>query len=153
MEHSVKCLRCGYVSSQVQPFLEVDVNIIDNMPVEDCLSATFKEETLSGDNKYRCQRCHSLQNAKKWTTMRILPPILNLSLMRFQYTASGRKKSKAKIKYKKGMRAGGVDWKLKAAVIHVGTSVSLAIFPCPFGFRADTQAHHGHFICDVYDEE
>lgn len=124
MAHVVKCLRCNKTSQRDQTFLELDINLKKNATLEDCIENSFQVETLSGDNRYRCQHCKSLQNAERWTVMRRLPPVLNISLMRFKYNASGRVKSKDKIRYKRIMQLGGVAWKLKAAVVHVGASVS-----------------------------
>lgn len=134
LAHVVRCLRCGKTSEVDQPFLELDINLIKNGTLEDCMTNSFAVEKLTGDNKYRCQHCRSLQNAERWTIMRQLPAVLNISLMRFKYTNSGRVKSKEKIRYKRVMQLGGVTWKLKAAVIHVGTSVSCTV---SLYYRAD----------------
>lgn len=122
-----KCLKCGRQSERTQSFLEMDINLTNNATLDECIANSFQTERLTGDNKYRCASCSSLQEAERWTVMRNLPPVLNFTLMRFKYTAGKRVKSKAKIKYSRSMLLGDVVWKLKAAVIHIGTSVSRCV--------------------------
>ncbi len=47
---------------------------------------------MAGDNKYRCDKCASLVDAKRGLRLSQLPPILTLSLSRFTYSVEGREK-------------------------------------------------------------
>ena len=52
-------------------------------------------------NRYFCQQCDSLQDAKRYTELRELPPVLHFSLLRFVYDVATmeRKKSKQTIMF------------------------------------------------------
>ena len=125
MEHHVECLRCHTSSSRQESFFELDLPLKNNNTVEECLKRIQSTEILSGYNKYRCASCDSLQDAERRSFVRVLPPYLNLSLMRFTYSENGRTKSKANIRYGKSLRLGNREYKLCAVVAHVGTSVSV----------------------------
>ncbi|ORX35565.1 hypothetical protein BD324DRAFT_652117 [Kockovaella imperatae] len=135
LESTTQCLTCSTVRRKQDPFLELDVHLINNATVEECLEAQSRPERLDGDNKYACQVCRSPQPALRSLAPNVLPPILNLSLMRFIYATSGRVKSKAVIKFRKHLVIQGQAYDLRAVLTHLGTS-----------------AHHGHFVCDVYDQ-
>lgn len=124
MEHHVECLRCHTTSSRQESFFELDLPLKNNNTVEECLRRIQSTEILSGDNQYRCAKCDSLQDAERRSFVRVLPPYLNLSLMRFTYSANGRTKSKANIRYGRVLVLGNQQYKLCAVVSHVGTSVS-----------------------------
>jgi ubiquitin carboxyl-terminal hydrolase 48 len=48
---------------------------------------------LEGDNQYHCTQCCDKTNAKRFTKLTHLPPVLNLQMLRFIYDrASGHKK-------------------------------------------------------------
>lgn len=131
MEHSTKCQKCKTASRRTETFLELDLNFKNNDTIEECLDRSFTPEKLSGDNQYHCQHCNSLQDAIRSSRPTTFPPVLNLSLMRFKYTASGRVKNKAVIKYGRELGLRGVKYRLYAAVIHVGSSVSQSDLKAP----------------------
>ncbi|WWD17001.1 hypothetical protein CI109_101437 [Kwoniella shandongensis] len=94
-------------------------------------------EILDGDNKYNCPRCHGLRPATRKVVPSQIPKVVHLSLLRFvfDYTSMSRKKSKASIIYPKEIVLANSIYDLRGVITHEGTS-----------------AHHGHFICDTYDE-
>ena len=134
MENRTTCSTCGYTSRRQQGFLEIDLNLKTNSTVEECLDLMQTPELLQGENRYQCPQCQSLQTASRTSIPTHLPPVLNISLMRFTYTPSGRVKSKAAIRYGNKLKVSDTEYDLIAVVTHLGTS-----------------AHHGHFVCDVFD--
>jgi hypothetical protein len=70
---------------------------------------------MAGENKYRCDKCARLVDAKRGLRLSKLPPILTFSLSRFRYSLEGREKiTKAfpfplKLHLGDGKFAGGSD--------------------------------------------
>ena len=107
-------------------------------------------------NRYFCQQCDSLQDAKRYTELRELPPVLHFSLLRFVYDVATmeRKKSKQTIMFptfidmgkflgsdesrrerKKIKMTGSRDlYQLRGILLHKGAS-----------------AYHGHYEAQVFD--
>ena len=101
--------------------------------------------------RYYCSHCDALQDATRYTKLRMLPPVLNFSLMRFVYDLSTmeRRKSKNVISFPATINMedhldndrrcpeGGTDhiYDLRGVLLHKGPS-----------------AYHGHYEAQVYDE-
>ncbi|KAH9951255.1 cysteine proteinase [Amylocystis lapponica] len=150
------CEKCHNRSERASDFLEVEVNLENNSTLEERIAAVLQPETLSGDNQYSCPRCESLQDARRYTELRQLPPVLHFSLLRFVYDVSSmeRRKCKHAISFpmsldmtrflgsvdarksyvKKGMRCGDNLYELRGVLLHKGTS-----------------AYHGHYEAQVFD--
>ncbi|KFP06252.1 Ubiquitin carboxyl-terminal hydrolase 38, partial [Calypte anna] len=73
--------------NKIQDSGDLSQRLVGKMPlsVTDLLNYFLAPEILSGDNKYYCEKCASLQNAEK--TMQIIeePEYLILTLLRFSY--------------------------------------------------------------------
>ncbi|OCH88183.1 cysteine proteinase [Obba rivulosa] len=150
------CENCGHRSERESDFLEIEVNIQNNSTLEDRIAAMLQPEVLTGDNKYRCPQCDSLQDAKRYTELRQLPPVLHFSLLRFVYDLASmeRKKSKHAISFptsidmdqfmgsadarkshkRKHSRSGGNKYELRGVLLHKGPS-----------------AYHGHYEAQIFD--
>lgn len=99
--NQVTCLSCQFVSERNEDFLDIQVPLQDVNNVEDALDMIYMEtESLSGDNQYRCSNCGNMVDATKVTNLiaygsiqlrfqgsriKVLPPILTLSLLRFAF--------------------------------------------------------------------
>lgn len=103
--------------------------------------------------RYLCSQCDSLQEAKRFTELRELPPVLHFSLLRFVYDVGTmeRKKSKHALLFpetldmsqfvnartadgKKRKRNGNNKYLLRGVLLHRGPS-----------------AYHGHYESQVFD--
>ncbi|XP_072040222.1 ubiquitin carboxyl-terminal hydrolase 38-like [Amphiura filiformis] len=62
--------------------------------VQEMLSHYLTPEVLTGDNKYHCENCQSLQDAEKSIEIVKSPHILVLSLMRFSYDVKTHRRCK-----------------------------------------------------------
>ncbi|KAF8969843.1 hypothetical protein BDZ97DRAFT_1956803 [Flammula alnicola] len=150
------CYACKNRSERASDFLEIEISFESNSKLEDRLAASLIPETLSGDNKYFCSRCETLQDATRYTELRQLPPVLHFSLLRFVYDINTmeRKKSKHSISFPRVLdmnkfvgskndreRATTKDradnlYELRGILLHKGAS-----------------AYHGHYEAQVHDIE
>jgi len=69
-------------------FYELELNIAGHKTLADCLEEFLKEEKLEGADRYLCTVCKSKQDATRSIKLDVLPPVLNLALMRFVFDRS-----------------------------------------------------------------
>nr|XP_019046681.1 hypothetical protein I302_05431 [Kwoniella bestiolae CBS 10118]OCF25611.1 hypothetical protein I302_05431 [Kwoniella bestiolae CBS 10118] len=136
MEYSTAC-QCGHVSRNNSTFLELELSFRNNSTLEECLEDLQTPEKLEGDNLYNCPACLRRRGAIRRQVPVKYPPVLHIALMRFvfDFKTLDRKKSSASIKYPRFIALGNDEYELRAVITHEGKS-----------------AHHGHFICEVWDE-
>ncbi|XP_065899371.1 ubiquitin carboxyl-terminal hydrolase 7-like isoform X1 [Dysidea avara] len=84
MESYVKCTNVDYVSSRIETFFDIQLNIKGKKNVYESFKDYIAVETLEGENKYDAEK-YGLQEAKKGVIFVKFPPVLHLHLMRFQY--------------------------------------------------------------------
>lgn len=110
---------------------------------------------LSILHRYLCSKCESLQDAKRFTELRELPPVLHFSLLRFVYDLNTmeRKKSKHAVQFpetldmdmfingssgagdkRKHSESGKNLYQLRGVLLHRGPS-----------------AYHGHYETQIFD--
>ena len=77
------CDHCKHKSILDSTFYELDLSIQNLETLHDCLNKYFKPVPLDG--KYNCSQCLKAQSAHRLTTLKSLPPTLNLQLLRFVY--------------------------------------------------------------------
>lgn len=82
----VVCGNCGHNSRCFDPFLDLSVSVSRVKSLEQALSQYCKEESLSGDNMYKCEKCRKRVNATKSMRIHKTPPILTVQLKRFEYS-------------------------------------------------------------------
>lgn len=147
--HGTICEACKRQSEHETDFLELEINLTGNIALTDGLANSLKPEKLSGENRYHCSYCDTLQDATRYTKLRRLPPVLHFSLMRFVYDLNTmeRKKSKSLISFpttidmRKYIDSDNADqgtnhiYDLRGVLLHKGPS-----------------AYHGHYEAQVFDE-
>jgi ubiquitin carboxyl-terminal hydrolase 48 len=148
------CKNCGTTSRKLTSFTELELSIEKHATVEEALRAFVAEEELTGDNKYSCDTCDSLQDATRRIEIERLPPVLNLQLLRFQFDMGTLDKKKvhttvsfplaldmsAFVKPEAGAAAAPVpaptmEYELFVVLVHRGNS-----------------ANGGHFVCHASPE-
>lgn len=80
-----QCLNCKTKSSHLSSFSDLTLQIKNQTTLQQCLEQSFLIEHLNGSNQYRCGKCASKQDAARYTELKRLPPVLNLSLVRFEF--------------------------------------------------------------------
>ena len=143
--YQTKCKKCGKVSQRDSSFSELELSIAGNKTIGECLRSLVKEEILSGDNKYDCEKC-GLVDATRKLCLVTLPPVLNIQLLRFVYDAETGTKKKLHTPLTFGrtlemkpfldasVRTEAL-YELSAVLLHLGNS-----------------ANGGHYISHVLDE-
>ncbi|KAI0374832.1 cysteine proteinase [Pilatotrama ljubarskyi] len=154
--YNTVCQKCQRRSERDSDFLEIELNLENNATLEDRLSALLEPEILSGDNKYLCQQCDSLQDAKRYTELRELPPVLHFSLLRFVYDISTmeRKKSKQAILFPTFIDMekflGPAEERKKRGRPHAKESKNLYELRGVL-LHKGASAYHGHYEAQVFD--
>ncbi|KAI6188585.1 Ubiquitin carboxyl-terminal hydrolase [Aphelenchoides besseyi] len=85
LTNETRCLNCETVSSKDEDFLDLSVDVEQNVSITHCLRNFSNMETLCGDQKYYCENCCSKQEAQKRMRVKTLPKLLALHLKRFKY--------------------------------------------------------------------
>lgn len=80
-----RCMCCESLTSRDERFLDLSVEIEQNSSVSACIKNFSSSESLRDDNKFFCDTCCSLQEAKKCIRIKRLPNVLALHLKRFKY--------------------------------------------------------------------
>lgn len=66
------------------------------------LDEAFKHEVLDGENKYACDKCGRKTAADRSVALRTLPPVLFVSLNRFEYDMLTAQRRKVRCRREKG---------------------------------------------------
>ncbi|XP_021932449.1 ubiquitin carboxyl-terminal hydrolase 48-like isoform X3 [Zootermopsis nevadensis] len=139
-----KCQLCGTESALPSLFYELELNIAGHKTLADCLEEFLKEEKLEGANRYLCAVCKSKQDATRSIKLDVLPPVLNLQLMRFVFDRQkgSKKKLNSYLQFPENLDmslylkkpAGSLCYVLSAVLIHCGHS-----------------AFSGHYVAHICD--
>lgn len=81
----VLCQKCQNRSERVEDFYDLTLMVKDMNSITDSFRKLFEVEELKGDNQYLCKVCKMKVDAKKGVVLRQVPPLLILSLQRFDY--------------------------------------------------------------------
>ena len=139
------CQKCLNESLRPTHFYELDLHITGNKTIGACLQDFTKVETMTGDEKYYCEKCCSKQEATRCCKLTELPPVLNLQLNRFQYDLQlGRKKKlNSAIQFPE---------ELDMAQYYTGSSPTKY---CLTGvlMHVGPDPNHGHYIAHIQDME
>ncbi|KAF9311822.1 hypothetical protein BG003_006928 [Podila horticola] len=143
--YNTTCKNCKNTSVRDCNFFELMLNIKDHCTLMDCFDEFVEAEELSGNDKYSCSRCNSLQDAVREIKIEQMPEVLNIQLMRFIYdnVTWTKKKSKDMIRFPELIDFASllrskepILYELTAALVHSGPS-----------------AHSGHFLAHVLDKK
>ncbi|RKO85553.1 hypothetical protein BDK51DRAFT_24261, partial [Blyttiomyces helicus] len=90
----VKCHRCNYNSNTYDPILDFSLEIKNCDTIEKAFAQFTKPELLTKDNRYKCEKCNALVDARKRITVHEAPAVLTVQLKRFDFLRYGRKVNK-----------------------------------------------------------
>lgn len=83
---TITCSSCQKRSDKVDMMLDVSLDIKSSKSIEHSLGAFVGTEVLKGANKYACETCKRLTDAKKQVTFKESPSTLTLHLKRFGFS-------------------------------------------------------------------
>ncbi|KAF9947795.1 Ubiquitin carboxyl-terminal hydrolase 35 [Mortierella alpina] len=146
--NQVKCSVCGTVSSNKEDFYHLTIPLprSESADIQDIVDIFPSVEDLNDENsnKYFCDECGVLQDAKRFTMLGSLPQNLILSLNRFEFDVKRSQRIKIStpivlhemihVKVQDSHETQG--YQLYAVVIHTGES-----------------AHHGHYYTYARDDD
>ncbi|KAK0648745.1 ubiquitin carboxyl-terminal hydrolase-like protein [Cercophora newfieldiana] len=108
IQSTTTCQHCNGVTNQVQSFLDLSLPLenltqkkgkkgsstkANAMTLQECLD----EEYIKDDKcEYRCNNCDSMQQARRQTSLKLLPNVLSIQLKRFEFK-QGRNERAAKL--------------------------------------------------------
>ena len=81
-----QCMKCRNITEREEE--EVDLSLFlpePNVSLNYCISSYSKVEKLMGNDKFKCDKCDSLQSAEKKVLLKSLPKFLTVHLRRFKY--------------------------------------------------------------------
>ncbi|XP_077706520.1 ubiquitin carboxyl-terminal hydrolase 17-like protein 17 [Canis aureus] len=135
----IQCLHCQGISSTLEPYLDISLDIGAAHSISQALEQLMKPELLEGENAYHCRKCLEKVPASKVLTLHTSPKVLILVLRRFS-DLTGNKMTK-EVQYPERLdmqhylseqRAGPLVYVLYAVLVHAGRS-----------------CHSGHYFCFV----
>eukprot|EP00753_Platysulcus_tardus_P021511 PLAT9028.2.p1 GENE.PLAT9028.2~~PLAT9028.2.p1 ORF type:complete len:1575 (+),score=825.94 PLAT9028.2:16-4740(+) len=81
----IYCTRCRRVSEREEDFYDIVVPVKGARTLADSVASMLAYEVLEGDNAYFCDNCGKKTTARMGCKLRKLPPVLIVSLSRFDY--------------------------------------------------------------------
>lgn len=133
MRQDVTCLRCKYVSTTFQHFMDILVDIRQASNIEEALQHFFRQEKLGNaqdeNSMYKCEKCKVKVPAKKRCFLEKPPAVLCIQLKRFSLMGGkigkpvqlSRTLNIAPFIYpRNGAHLEQVQYKLVSMITHVG---------------------------------
>ena len=135
-KYSTTCSRCGKVSSSVNDFQEIGLNIEGCSDLESALANYLKEEELKDANQYYCSNCQCKTDAVRKVEIETLPTLLYIKLMRYVFDRElmSKKKLKSDVVFPPKLMIKDQEYVLVAVLYHKGLS-----------------ANGGHYVTEVLD--
>jgi len=78
-------LVCVEISERDEAFQDLTLTVKGKRSILDSLHDFSIAEKLEGSNQYECSSCEKMVDARRWESIRKIPPVLIISLARFEY--------------------------------------------------------------------
>ncbi|KAL0908636.1 hypothetical protein M5K25_023140 [Dendrobium thyrsiflorum] len=142
LHSKIKCMRCKGKSERRERMMDLTVEIHGDIETLEIALARFTAtEVMEGENKYKCGRCKSYEQAKKQLTILEAPNVLTIALKRYQSGKFGKLNKMVRFPeylnlapYMRGSEDKSPVYRLYAVVVH--NDVMNAAFS-------------GHYVCYV----
>lgn len=83
-QNVIKCINVEYESTRDDKFNTIQLRVRGNNTIEDSVRQYIIEEKLDGQNQYQTDD-FGKQDALKFIRFKKLPPVLQISLQRYEY--------------------------------------------------------------------
>ena len=127
--NAVKCSECSNITSKVEPFLDLSLEISKSRTLQGALASHFGAEVLTGENMFFCSPCNKNVDATRATRIERPPLALSLHLKRFSGTLKNSKPIQIcttleVTKFVRGAREAGISYQycLQNMVHHEGSN-------------------------------
>ena len=80
----VQCKNIDFESTRDDVFSTLQLSVMNNKTIEESIMEYVQVEELEGDNQYDTEM-HGKQDAKKFVRFKEFPPVLQVSLNRYQF--------------------------------------------------------------------
>lgn len=154
---TTRCQECEAKTERWEEFLDISLPVKAEKSLSWALSSHGQAEQLTGDNKYKCDVCHTYCEAKRWLKLASLPKVLTVHLKLFAFDAplSGGG-AKVSVAMPCPLRLRLKDWcsnscaeqddeyRLTAVIVHEGTGASSGHY-YSFIYKEDGE---GWYCCD-----
>jgi ubiquitin carboxyl-terminal hydrolase 12/46 len=122
LTNETKCMMCETITSKDESFMDLSVDVEQNSSLTACLNNFSRIETLSRQNKFWCEQCHSLQEAQKRLRIKSPPRVLVVQLKRFKFLEEIERYTKLnyRVAFPLDLKQSGVHYRLGAVIIHLG---------------------------------
>ncbi len=110
------------ITSKDESFIDLSVDVEQNSSLTACLNNFSRIETLSRQNKFWCEQCHSFQEAQKRLRIKSPPRMLVVQLKRFKFLEEIERYTKLnyRVAFPLALKQSGVHYRLGAVIIHLG---------------------------------
>ncbi|KAK9837579.1 hypothetical protein WJX74_000796 [Apatococcus lobatus] len=144
IRNQTMCRSCGHASKVFESCMSLPLELPEGIhSLEDALAAYMRQESLDGDNQYRCDRCDKNVDAVRSCRFEVLPNTLQICLKRFQVGFFG--KISRHISFPGTLNlapfraSGSIDGRpavyiLHSVIVHIGGASSYS---------------YGHYICFI----
>lgn len=138
--NETQCLNCETITSREEVFMDLSLEIDQNCSLTSCLRKFSAMEMLDRNDKFFCDNCCCLQEARKSLKVKQLPQCLIFHLKRFKYIEqlSRMRKLMHRVVFPHELKLSNTTedaddpdaiYSLFAVVVHVGSG-----------------PHHGHYV-------
>ncbi|KAJ1649682.1 hypothetical protein IWQ61_009308 [Dispira simplex] len=138
LQSQVKCLVCHADSNTFDPFLDLSLEVRHCTSLQRALQTFTKAELLSGKNRYKCEKCNKLVDARKQMTIYQPPEVLTVQLKRFNFGHSFGGKITKEIEYSETLDLGPYlsrrgtkcQYRLYGVLVHAGATCRSGHYFC-----------------------
>ena len=95
LRSEVRCLKCSRVTTRLDPFTNLSLDVTDSVTISGCLERYCRVEKLPGRD-YKCAGCGTAQMATKQLGIHRLPACLVLHIKRFEQTTQATSTASSK---------------------------------------------------------
>ena len=121
LRYVTTCQCCHTASRREESFDELELSLSSLPPsssswtIAGCVARYLAPERLEGENQYMCGQCHHKRDAERRINLTMLPPVLNVHLLRYVYVGGEKKKVRELVQLDETLDMGAIATAAAAA--------------------------------------